>query len=205
MRRLFSHPQVVACFIVWALFTGCLATPSQPTRFYMLNPQDESKAVSQTETGESCVVIGVGPVQVAEYLNRPQIVTRISNNELNLAEFDRWAEPLVDTFSRVLSENLAKLLCTDPIVIFPSRGSIPVDYKVEVEVIHFHGVLGKNVTLITRWAVFGKSGELLLVRRSRYIEPAAEKEYDELAAAMSKTIAGFSEDVASAIKTILTK
>ena len=205
MRCLRLHPQIVLCFILGVLFAGCVATPSQPTRFYMLSPQGESKDVPPSETSESCVVIGVGPVEIAEYLNRPQIVTRISNNELNLAEFDRWAEPLVDTFSRVLSENLAKLLCTDPIVVFPSRGSIPIDYKVEVEVIHFHGTLGEEVTLITRWAVFGKNGELLLMRRSRYIASAPGKEYDELAAAMSKTIADFSENVASAIKTILTK
>lgn len=206
MKRLFLRPQIVAFFIVWVVLTGCLGAPSYPSRFYMLSPQDTSKTISQAETGQGCVAIGIGPVQVPEYLNRPQIVTRVSDNELYLAEFDKWAEPLVDNFSRVLSENLAKLLCTDPIVIFPSRGTIPIDYKVEVEVIRLDGILGEYVTLITRWAVFGKNGDnVLLMKRSSYTESVAGKAYEALVAAKSQAIAKFSQDVASAIKTILSK
>ena len=58
-------------------------------------------------------VIGVGPITVPKYLDRPQIVTRSGRNQLALGEFDRWAEPLQDNVLRVLAENLAFLIPTD--------------------------------------------------------------------------------------------
>ena len=101
----------------------------------MLSPMSESKKAPQVEIGEGYFSIGVGPVQMPEYLNRPQIVSRKSTIELFLDEFNKWAEPLEDNFTRVLAENLANILRTDPVVIFPSRGSIPVDYIVTLDVI----------------------------------------------------------------------
>ena len=48
--------------------------------------------------------IGVGPVTVPDYLDRPQIATRSSSSSLQFSEFDRWAEPLEKNLMRVLAD-----------------------------------------------------------------------------------------------------
>ena len=170
----------------------------------MLSPMSESKKAPQAEIGEGYFAIGVGPVRIPEYLNRPQIVTRKSAIELYLDEFNKWAEPLEDNFTRVLTENLANILGTDPVAIFPFRGSLSVDYRVTVDVIRFDGMLGKDITLIARWSIFGKEhDELLSIRRSVYTEPAGKNNYQTFIQAKSRAIEKLSRDIAAAIKELI--
>ena len=205
MKSIFSRSGVIVLILLGVVLSGCITTnPSQPAKFYLLSPMSESKKAPQVEIGEGCFAIGVGPVRIPEYLNRPQIVSRKSAIELFLDEFNKWAEPLEDNFTRVLAENLANILHTEPIAIFPSRGSIPVDYRVTVDVIRFDGMMGKDITLIARWAIFGKEREeLLSIRRSVYTEPAGENTYKILVLAKSRAIEKLSKDIAAAIKELI--
>ena len=74
--------------------------------------------------------IGVGPVHLPRYLDRPQIITRTKGTDLKLAEFHHWAEPLADTFMRVVSENLSTLVPTDRVYLHPWGVGVDLDYKV---------------------------------------------------------------------------
>jgi uncharacterized lipoprotein YmbA len=172
----------------------------------MLYALSESDAPQKTAVGEKCFAIGIGPIQMPEYLNRPQIVTRLSPNELKLDEFSQWAEPLTDNFSTVLSENVGALLCADPIAIHPFRGNIALDFRVEVVVIRFDGVPDKEVTLITRWAIVGQErDQMLLIKRSTYVENIENKTYEALVIAKSRAVQRFSEDITAEIKKLIEK
>lgn len=178
---------------------GCAS--SAPSRFYVLSPLASSKAESQALKDEVCIAIGIGPVELPAYLDRPQIVTRVSENELNLAEFDKWAEPLKDNLFRVLAENLSTLLCADAISIFPWKGPTPIDYQVEVTVIRMDGNVGGNASLVARWAIFRENDKkMLLTRKSSYSEPLSSQNYKALVSAQSRTIADLSREIAEAIK-----
>ena len=178
---------------------GCATTP--PPTFYQL----EEPAGTQLSGLERGIAIGVGPVEIPEYLNRAQIVTRESANELKLAEFDRWAEPLNDNFTRVLSENLSDL-CVEPVMIFPWRAPIRIDFKVELGVIRFDGKLGENITLIVLWGIFGEGGDKLVVaKRSVYVEPLKDDTYETLVMAKSRAVSKLSRDIAASINSILKK
>ena len=83
------------------LFAGCAATT--PTRFYTLSSL--VAAPGEASQGLPHLAIGVGPVTLPEYLNRPQIVTRVGSNRIALADFESWAEPLDGLFARILTEN----------------------------------------------------------------------------------------------------
>lgn len=205
MKSISSRSGIFLLIILGAVLSGCITTnPSQPASFYMLSSMSESKTAPQIEIGDGWFSIGIGPVQMPEYLNRPQIVSRKSAIELFLDEFNKWAEPLEDNFTRVLAENLANILSTDPVAILPSRSSIPVDYRVTVDVIRFDGILGKDITLIARWAIFGKErDELLSIRRSVYTEPAGENNYQTFIRAKSRAVEKLSKDIAAAIKELI--
>jgi len=65
------------------LAAGCLGG-SAPTRFYVLAPVDGAAVA-----GERPLAIGVGPVSLAGYLDRPQIVTRPAADKIDIGEFDQ--------------------------------------------------------------------------------------------------------------------
>jgi len=62
--------------------------------------------------------------------------------------YNQWAEPLGNNLTRVLEENLINLLRDDSIgVILVAESSIPLDYRLEIDVIRLDGNLGDQVTL----------------------------------------------------------
>lgn len=201
MRRIVL-PLVVVTLGV-SMLGGCVGGKSKPSKFYLLSPLSDAKAGKQVAAGERDVSVGIGPIDLPPYLDRTPIVTRTSPNQLDLAEFDRWAELLRHNFSRTLTENLSILLATHHVAVFPWDGSTPIDYQVEVEVTRFEGDADWNALLIARWSIFGKGmRELLVRRRSRFSEPAGAQDYEALVSAMSRTLANLSREIATAIETV---
>ena len=183
---------------------GCAST--KPARFYTLSSVAIPGTENRTEPGGEGIAIGIGPIKLPEHLDRPQIVTRTSRNELQLAEFDRWAGSLADDFSRVLAENLSILLSTHRVSMYPWRRSVPIEYQVVVDVNRFDGTLGENAWLSARWSVLdGKSKKVLAMHKSLMNEPSGKPSYKEMVAAQSRALAQLSREIADAIKEISQK
>jgi len=108
MPQRVTRPVLVPLSCVLLVLGGCLCTP--PSRFYLLPTLTDVS--SPAAMGERALTIGVGPVTLPPYLDRPQIVTRASRAQLHLAELDQWAASLQDTVARVLAENLSLLMPT---------------------------------------------------------------------------------------------
>jgi uncharacterized lipoprotein YmbA len=196
-------PQVCNTLILLlfaSILNACsLGRSAPPTRLYVLTASSQP-AESRSGRSATGVAVGVGPVELPQYVNRPQIVTGESGNELQQAPFAQWAEPLETNFTRVLAENLSQLLATERVAVFPWKGPVPLDYQVVVEVTHFLGTPNGPVSLVALWRVLGKDGkETLVSRQSRVTESTGSADYTALAAAMSRTVAALSRDIAAAI------
>ncbi|MBT8364284.1 MAG: PqiC family protein [Deltaproteobacteria bacterium] len=201
--KVFIGPQKHVAIIFLALaLAGCLGGPSPPTNFYMLSPLSPSPAGTAPASAAARIHIGLETVVIAEYLNRNEIVLNLDNTIYQLAEFNQWAEPLDANLTRVLEENLTKLLQRDSIEVFmASESSIPLDYRLEVDVLGLDGNLGDQVMLVVQWALLeAAEDDLILMRRSQYQEPAADATVKELVLAMSRTVGKLSRDIAVAIK-----
>lgn len=192
---------------------GCSNTP--PTRFYVLSAMaDRAAAVPGKGTA-----IGIGPVTLPQYLNRPQIVTRSGGNQLAVAEFDQWGGDLNDNVSRVLAANLSSLLETDRVSLYPWKDEAPIDYQVTIDVVSFEQDADGSSVLSAYWSVVDpRSGKAKLMRRSSYRDrsdtgPGAAPgtgtsqsggttPYDAIVAAMSRNLEALSRDIAGAISSL---
>lgn len=177
------------------ILAGCGSTA--PSRFYVLEPRIESDDVLPAQLGDE-VTLGIGPVKLPDYLDRPQIVTRAGGNRLDLAEFDRWAEPLTTDFTRVFADNISRLLSTEHIVFFPWPASASVDCRVQVDVLRFEADSHGAVTLDARWTL-RKSDGWKTVRRSRFEQPVDGDGYQAIVSAQSDVLAELSREIADAI------
>ena len=136
-------------------------------------------------------------------LDRPQIIIRHSDNEVRVADLDRWAEPLHENLSRVIVDNLAVLLSRGSVIRFPPARSIPVEYQVAIEVTRFDGNPQDEVVLRARWAVLGDNGNTVLLKQESVLnEPSKGDTIAEMVAAQSRLVAKLSRDIAEAIKTL---
>jgi uncharacterized lipoprotein YmbA len=189
------------------LVSGCAgAMESPPSRFYMLSAVQETSAAETVTKDFSDVRIGLGSINFPAYLDRQQIVSRISPSEVRLAEFDRWAEPLIGNFTEVFKENLAVLLHTEFIIMHPWTRTANIEFRIVIDVSRFDAQLGADAALIARWAIFRESdGELLLIQKSVLTAPTDSSDIKAMVKALSRTLADFSREVAVAIQDIYQK
>jgi len=196
MRKQRSLAHAVVLLVALMLFLYSCAGKSASSKFYVLSPLPQSKV--SAEEGKT---VGVFPVAMPDYLDRPQIVTRVSENELKIDEFSRWAEPLKESFTRALVQNLSGLLDTAKVLKTTGSSGFPMALQVGVEVVQFDGVLGGDVVLNVRWGLFEtESKKVVLSKRSLFKEPTSAATYEALVAAQSRAVAALGEEIAASIR-----
>jgi uncharacterized lipoprotein YmbA len=187
---------VLAGFLALAL-SGCVGD-SQPSRLYVLSATEPP-----AQRSAQGLALSVGPVLLPKYLDRPQIVTRPTANELSIAEFDRWGGRLEDNVTQVIGENLSRRLRTGRVTLFPAEAAGSADLRISVT--------------ISRFECVGESGECLLDARWQIVPPAGQNRaapimgaiartarptgagYAAIAAAMSQLLGDLSREIADAI------
>lgn len=187
----FAHPRIAAVLLIAGLIGGC-ASASDPTRFYTLHP------VQRAETAPSAAgpAIGLGPVYFPRLLNRPQIVTRKSNNEVELAEFHQWGGSLEEDFSRVLAANLATRLRAR-VYIYPWESRAKPDTQIQISVDRFDGTLGEAVRFEGQWQIV-RAGPPV-ARRLALSQTVQGNDYAAYAEAMSQVLDQVAAQIASAL------
>jgi uncharacterized protein len=200
MKNRLSH--VVGLFLMgvfFLIFTGCTSSPQ--ARFYMLSNPDPQPPAAIPSAGEPCLCIGIGPITIAHYLDRPQIATRTTANQIKLAEFDRWSETLKDSVTRMLENNISHTVCTKAILIFPWRGGNPIDYRIELHLTRLDGALGGDVFLEASWRIYSGDGKKMVISKvSRLTEPTSGKDYHAFVVAQSRALRNLSMEITEAIK-----
>jgi len=173
---------------------GCATTPP-PTYFQLEEPANVQ--LSGVERG---IAVGVGPLNLPAYLDRPHIVTRATEHRLELSEFNRWAEPLKDSMLRVIAVNLSNQLETTRVFALPRRRPVvPIEFKVEINVARFDGTLGGEVMLVARWILLGKEDQLISTKVSIIREQSGGGDYDALIKAQNRTLHKLSNEIVEAI------
>ena len=178
---------------------GCANTP--PSRFYMLEPI--SQATQPPPADAAGLSIGVGPAQIPEYLDRPQLVTRSESNTLELDEFHRWGGSLSSDLLRVVAQNLSVLTGSDSVFVYPWEEPIDPKYRIHLSILGLDGSLGGDVVLDTQWVVASRDRrENLASGRSVIREPTRGMSYQDLVAAQSRTLGTLSREIADEILSV---
>lgn len=194
--------QIARVLLCAALSLGIAACRSEPTNFYLLTPLQAPDDGSDTQSAAG-PWLGVGPIEVPHYLDRPQIVLQATAGAVTMGEFDRWAEPLHDGLIRVLGENLAVLVPTNRVTSFPWRRAAAIDYQVIVQLISLDADVDGNVSLAARWTLMGPGGDVELLRgQTRMTQPADTTSYSDIVMAMSRVVASLAGEIADAVKSL---
>lgn len=193
MRHLLAYYLIA---VMLSALAGCATTP--PSRFYILSPVTADAA---TQPAGPATAIGVGPVELPQYLDRPQMVVRSGANELFYNETHRWAETFGDNVTGVLAENLARLIPTDRVTVFPWGRMTRIDYQVVAEFSRFDADAGGDVVLSANWKLYrDESREVVAQKKTVITEPVDGAGYTDMVAAQSRALASLSREIAGAIR-----
>ena len=187
-------------FLLLVFFlAACSSTP--PVAYYTLNTLPEMQQEIPAAVMDDTIAIGVGPVEFPKFLDRPQIVTRKSQNQIEVSEFHRWAGSFPGDFSRVLAKNISILLPTDRVAVYPWGEQFSPTYQIKLEVEQFDGQLGEGVVLDVTWVVTDQEAtNKLVVRKSRIEEAALDETYEALVEAKSNGLATLSRTIVEELR-----
>ena len=182
-----------------AWLAGCASSPA--SNFYILSPLPEAKARQETLV-EGEVSLGIGPVTLPDYMDRPQMVSGIVGaGRIEVDEYQRWGGSLRADIVNTLGENLAHLLGTSRVVILPAEVKLPVQYRLVVDILRFEADRDGQALLKARWALIDPSAEVALaMRESSFRQPFAKADPDAQVAALSATLGDLSREVAETIR-----
>lgn len=173
---------------------------SSATRFYLLDSKPGPPLSSLPKGELSRLSIGVGPVTIPPYLDRPQIVTRVGVNELRPDDFHQWAEPIKANISRVMGENLALATGVRHTFPHPWKRSAAIDLQIAMDLLRFDADTRGRVTLTAVWRIFHPDDRRLLVeRRSSITETSESTDTTHVVEAMSAALADLSREMADAL------
>ena len=174
---------------------GCATSP--PARFYTLTPLIPGETKQSSPAATNPVSVSTAPVEIPDYLDRPQIVTRDGSNELRLAEFDRWGGSLSDNIGAVLAENLALLLGTDRVYAYPRTRAERADYSVALRILRLDCMPGDKVFLKVQWVLSaGPDRKDVATRVATFTERLNDTRYETMVAGVSRTLAQASQEIA---------
>ncbi|MEZ5503184.1 MAG: PqiC family protein [Halioglobus sp.] len=173
------------------VLTGCGSSP--PNNYYVLSAHEFATPGGGTPT------LGVGPIEVPQYLSRTNLVFNDADNTLRVASLDLWAEPLSDGIQRVLVLNLAGLLNTQNVSFYPFHPKRVPEYGVKVNLLQLDAN-DKEALLTAEWLVYRAATDTAVQRRiSRLQAPLQAAQPEQVAAAYSALLYQLSEIIAAAI------
>jgi uncharacterized lipoprotein YmbA len=199
MMRATARWYLALCALATLAGLGGCASQAPAVRFYVLAPQ--AAAVASAEAADLAIV--VAPVRLPQYLERPQIVTRSGEHRLQLAEFDRWGGNLRQDMTRVLAQNLARLLGSERVVAAPHTLALQPDFRVEVEVLRFERAADGRVHLAATWRLRRGADSAALASLHAELRGAAlseEDAFDALVASMSEVYGELARRIAQSVR-----
>jgi uncharacterized lipoprotein YmbA len=159
---------------------------------------------TRTYTVSQGPVIGLGPIRIPEYLNRPQMIVAIADNQYRLSEDNRWAEPLDQNISLALFKALPLQLGTDRIVRFPWSQRQVIDYQIGIDILEFNVDAKGQSSLIAQWFVKRKD-QPTIDRRSAYKFPASTTDYAVMVKAQSQCLTKLGLEISDTLRQLISQ
>jgi uncharacterized lipoprotein YmbA len=139
---------IAAAFAFLIIPAGCSTAPS--AKLYTLAARPAPPVADPAKT------ISVRHVEIAKYLERPQIVRYLDPYQIDALEFDRWGEELGDMVTRVVVADLALRLPGSEVYAATGPLTLPrSDITIEINIDKFDADPGGAVVLAAQWVVHG--------------------------------------------------
>ena len=173
------------------LLGACSSTPQ--SNYYLLS------AKATTASAPCHYSIGVGPVVVAEYLNRPQITVTGEPGQLQIEQFQRWGEPIRNSVERVLVENLAILTDSTQLVVYPWRQDQSPRYRVRINILSMNREANSALIKVQWQLSDSQSGNTISTHLESYKAPVNGDGYRNLVEGFSDALLQLSVQISAEI------
>jgi uncharacterized lipoprotein YmbA len=192
--KMHAHTPILLVVLMLEASCSVLKPRSDPTQYFVLTGEEHAPRAPAS------VVIGIDRIDLPEYLRRSEIVTRTEANQLKIADYERWGEPLKDGFSRTLKTDLESRLGAGHVLVAPFDPAHRPAVTVDVDVRRFERVLPDRAVLEATWTLRDATGKgSLMTKEVRLSQPLARDDTRATVAALSQVLAALAAEIADAV------
>ncbi len=152
-RTFICQKKILVAFIVLML-TGC-AGGSATIRYFMIDPMDFATANRK----ETDLVVEIMDLNIPQYMERFNIVSRGNSNQLYFSEDNQWGDNFRKNLLRTMAQNLSDLLGTNDVGTPINRTLSKADYRLQIHIEQFERNYDGYVTLSARWQVLDNQNQ----------------------------------------------
>ena len=208
MMRRRSRASVLAA-LPPLLLAGCspLGPRPDPTVFLVLSSgaggagATATVASASSASGLAGMTVGVGPVTLPAYLQRPQLVARVDETQVRVHEFARWSAPLATLFSEAVAEHLMTTLRPRNVSVYPWSVTDRPALSVRIAVQQFETVLPDSAVLRARWEVVDRMGNPVAPVRVSEHRTSSPTDPADAPEALSRLVGMLAGEIAAALRT----
>jgi uncharacterized protein len=178
------------------LLSGCINNESKPIYFYRLTADADLSTQShpiKPDKAENSL-IGLGPIHIQEYLDRPQMVIAVTDHQYRLSEDHRWAESLDKNISLALFKALPNQLGTDRIVRYPWPQRLAIDYQIGIDILEFNVDANSQSRLTAQWFIKRKDQSTIDKRFDCRI-PSSNTDYEVIVETQSQCLSKLGREI----------
>jgi len=115
------------------VLSACASARLQKTETYSFGPGSHGYGMIR----ENSVIVGLGPIEISDYLDRPQLLRRDSQGRIRLYDLHRWDRPLRDSIRQTLAAQLESLDAHREVRLHPWSRPSEIDFQVRVSIESF--------------------------------------------------------------------
>jgi uncharacterized lipoprotein YmbA len=196
---------LLAVTILTLLLSACFGgSRSLSPDYYLLTSRLSTSSQAQTVPAPTAAFsIGVGPVRVAPFLARQQIVIHEGSGAMKM-QVQRWGEPLEQGIQRVLLQNLTSLTGAQSRG-FPWRQNTAPDYALRVDVTDLDRLSDNKAILEVSWVLEDlKNRRVVTTQQTRFTTTISGGDRVALTNAYSDLFAQLAQHVQKALEHSLT-
>lgn len=196
---------MLAKIIFMALCSLSFACNHSPAKhYYLLTARPMAPQALATTSGNLTEQIGIGPIEIAEYLNSGKMPVNVptstgESHRLMVAEHDYWAEPLQKGVARVLALDLMQRNSQRSFIHYPwTRANAPsLSLRVHIISLSFSN---NQMNLIANWQLLDNQTAVRLENRNHMATTPLGPGAENLALALSQLINGLAGEMDEALR-----
>lgn len=205
VRKIGSFPgRIIAVLMSLLVLSACsVVGQSQPTMFYVMSEVGNNLPADKKINLPQQMHIGVGPIDIPGYSDRPQMVTVGNGAQLKVSDLDHWAEPVQGNIERILVGNLSSLINSQQVFAYPANfHPSPDSLQISVEISDMIQTESGLVRLSASWNIKRLRDNVLISRQSKSYQIQQQPgDYAAFATSLSTLFGSLSVDMAQSIKT----
>jgi uncharacterized protein len=159
----------------------------------------ESSKQAEISSAQTLPNILVGPVVIASFLDKGQLVKQQSAYAITIEEQHRWAGNLQEMFSDALINNLSSNLGINNIYPYPDTHGVE-GIQLELTLLHFEKDSNGQALLQARWKLSNTSMDILYAKNSTYAVIPENSSNSALVQGLSIGLSSLSLEISDAIR-----